>query len=83
MTNPILPRREAFAAAVLAERYQNPDVAAYNRKYRAKSKRAEHFWFRVGRDLGAAYGYNGCPTKYEQAVKAQINAVREKLRGAA
>ena len=83
MNTPIIPRREAFAAAVLAERYQNPDVAAYNRKYRAKNKRVEHFWFCVGRNLGAAYGYNGCPTKYEQAVKAQINALRAEIRSAA
>lgn len=75
-------------AALLAERYLNPDVAAYSRshgggRHRANryivapsSARREHFWFSVGRALGAAYGRRGCPTDYERAVRRDIDAAR-------
>lgn len=74
------PRREVVAAAILAERFQNPDVAAFNRYHRAKhyarSERRAIFWFRVGRLLGAAYHRRGCPTFYEQTVRAEIDNAR-------
>lgn len=82
-------------AALLAERYSNPDVAAYNRSHGGgrhrtiggypryivapSTKRREHFWFSVGRALGAAYGYRGCPTDYERAVRRAIDAARASL----
>lgn len=69
-------RRVLFAAAALAERFGNSDVAAYNRSYHAASARAKHFWFRVGRALGAAYGRRGCPTDYERATRRAIDAAR-------
>jgi hypothetical protein len=83
-----LAQRIIQTAAQLAERFQNPDVAAYNRshgggRHRAgryivapSSKRREHFWFSVGRALGAAYSYRGCPTDYERAVRRDIDAAR-------
>lgn len=66
----------------------NPDVAAYNRsrggsRHRAgryitapSSRRREHFWFVVGRALGAAYGRRGMPTTYERAVRQAIDDAR-------
>jgi hypothetical protein len=84
-----LPRRVIVAAAALAERYGNPDVAAYGRKHFAEgrmwsgkfrpvkaSERREQYWHSVGRALGAAYGYRGCPTDYERAVRCDIDAAR-------
>lgn len=76
-------------AALLAERFQNPDVAAYNRsrggaRHRSDRyivapsfQRREHFWFSVGRALTAAYVGRGCPTDYERAVRRDINAARD------
>ena len=90
-----LSPRVIRVAAILAERYQNPDVAAYNRfhgggRHRGgryivapSSKRRENFWFTVGRALGAAYGYRGCPTFYEQAVRRDIDAARQSFKEAA
>jgi len=74
-------RRVIHAAAILAERYMNPDVAAYSRKYYAEgvSVRRADFWFRVGRLLGAAYGRRGCPTNYEIAARRAIDAARAAL----
>lgn len=83
-----LSPRTIRAAALLAERFQNPDVAAYNRshgggRHRANgyivapsTQRREQFWFGVGRALGAAYGRRGCPTDYERAVRRSIDATR-------
>lgn len=80
------------AAAILAERHMNPDVAAYgrihfaqmrmwSRKFRTvkPSKRRDHFWFSVGRALGAAYGARGYPTDYERATRIAIDAARAAL----
>lgn len=76
--NQVETPRVIRAAAILAERYMNPDVAAFNRMYRAegKSKRRSYFWFRVGRALGAAYVRRSCPTIYEREIRRQIEAVR-------
>lgn len=75
-------------AAILAHRYANPDVAAYNRahgggRHRAgryivapSSKRREHFWHSVGRALTAAYCGRGCRTDYERAVLRDIERAR-------
>lgn len=83
-----LPPRVVRTAAILAERYQNPDVAAYGRsgghgrhrhgKYITppSSKRRQHFWFNVGRLLTAAYSRRGCPTGYELAVRIAIEEAR-------
>ncbi len=83
-----LDARTIRTAALLAERYMNPDVAAYSRsrsggRHRANSyivapnsTRREHFWFGVGRALTAAYSYRGCPTDYERAVRRDIEAAR-------
>lgn len=83
-----LSPRTIRVAAILAERFQNPDVAAYNRsrggaRHRAdryivapSSKRREHFWFGVGRALTAAYVGRGAPTDYERAVRQSINEAR-------
>lgn len=80
--------RVILAAALLAERFQNPDVAAYRRSHGSgrycagryinppSSPRREQFWFSVGRALGAAYGGSGCPTNYERAVRRDIDAAR-------
>jgi hypothetical protein len=81
------PRRVIVVAAALAERYLNPDVAAFNRSRHAKwgngrapaSTRREHFWFVVGRALGAAYGRRGCPTDYERAMRREIDAARAEI----
>lgn len=90
-----LSRRIIRTAALLAERFQNPDVAAYSRshgggRHRAhkyivapSSARREKFWFSVGRALGAAYGHRGCPTDYERAVRHDINAARALIAQAA
>lgn len=77
------------AAAALAERFANPDVAAYGRKVFAEfrlwngkfravrpSDRRDQFWHEVGRALGAAYGRRGCPTNYERAVRRDIDSAR-------
>lgn len=86
-----LTPRTIRIAAILAERFSNPDVAAYNRarggaRHRAdrfivapSTKRREHFWFSVGRALGAAYSRRGCPTDYEIAVRREIDAARAAL----
>jgi hypothetical protein len=87
---PIAPRRVVRAAAVLAERYLNGDVAAYGRLHFAEgrmwsgkfrrataSERRDQFWFSVGRALGAAYGRRGCPTDYERAMRRAIDSARE------
>lgn len=84
--------RAIHAAALLAERFSNPDVAAYNRSHGGgrhrtiggypryivapSSTRREHFWFGVGRALTAAYSRRGCPTDYERAVRRSIDAAR-------
>lgn len=65
-----LPRRVIIAAALLANRYSNPDVAAYNRAgshITGSKTRSERFWFRVGRALG----WTGM-TDYEIAVRSDI-----------
>jgi len=90
------PGRVIKAAAALAERYMNPDVAAYGRLHFAEgrmwsgkfrrapaSERREQFWFSVGRALGAAYGRRGCPTDYERDMRREIDSVRAKATGAA
>jgi hypothetical protein len=86
-----LSARTIRTAALLAERFMNPDVAAYGRsqgggRHRANryivapsTKRREHFWFGVGRALTAAYGRRGMPTHYEQAVRRDIDAAREAI----
>lgn len=83
-----LSTRTIRAAAILAERYMNPDVAAYNRsrggsRHRAgmyitapSSKRRELFWFGVGRALTAAYCGRGVRTDYERAVLKAIEDQR-------
>lgn len=83
-----LTRRVIRVAALLAERFENPDVAAYNRarggaRHRAvgfivapSSPRREQFWHSVGRALTAAYVGRGCPTDYERAVRHEINTAR-------
>ena len=90
-----LSLRTIRVAALLAARFQNPDVAAYNRsqgggRHRAgryvvapSSKRREHSWFGVGRALTAAYVSRGCPTNYERAVRLDIDAAIAKATGAA
>lgn len=90
-----LPPRVIFAAALLSERCQNPDVAAYNRargggrffggRYivAPSTKRRQHFWHAVGCALGAAYGRRGCPTNYERAVRDEIDAARNAIAQAA
>lgn len=90
-----LAPRAIRVAAILAERYANPDVAAYNRargggRHRAgryivapSSARREHFWFCVGRALGAAYGRRGCPTHYETSVRHAIDGARAAIAKAA
>lgn len=89
-----LQARVVRVAAILAERYINPDVAAYGRsrgygRHRAgryitppSSKRREHFWFTVGRALTAAYSRRGCPTCYEIAVRKAIDEARADLANA-
>lgn len=81
----LAPRRVIYAAAILAERYINPDVAAYSRSYHAngRSERRAHFWHVVGRALGAAYGRRGCPTDYERAMRREIDAARATIASAA
>ncbi len=83
-----LAPRVIRVAALLAERFQNPDAAAYSRsrggaRHRAdryivapSTPRREHFWFCVGRALTAAYVGRGCPTHYERAVRSAIEAER-------
>lgn len=84
-----LTPRTVRVAALLVNRFQNPDVAAYNRfqgigrfngsgRYISppSSKRRELFWFGVGRALTAAYSSRGCPTNYEMAVRRDIDAAR-------
>ena len=78
-----LPARVIRIAAILAHRYENPDVVAYRRadgggRYivAPSTPRREHFWFAVGRALGAAYGRRNCPTDYERAVRRDIDAAR-------
>jgi hypothetical protein len=82
-------------AAILAERFANPDVAAYNRsrggaRHRANryivapsTKRREQFWFGVGRALTAAYCSRGMRTGYEMAVRRAIEGARAALAKAA
>lgn len=63
--------RVIIAAALLANRYSNPDVAAYNRAGNPMlhaGERRYHFWFSVGRALGC----NGM-TDYEIAVRSDIH----------
>lgn len=83
-----LTPRTIRAAALLAERFMNPDVAAYNRsrggmRHRhdrfiiaPSTKRRELFWFGVGRALSAAYTGRGMPTDHERAVRKAINDAR-------
>lgn len=83
-----LSQRTIRAAAILAERFQNPDVAAYNRSRSGRrhrsigyivapsTQRREHFWFGVGCALSAAYGRRGTPTDYERAVRESIDCAR-------
>lgn len=83
-----LAPRVVRTAALLAERYQNPDVAAYNRSrggarhscgryiVAPSTPRRELFWFNVGRALGAAYGRRGCRSDYDIAVRRDIDAAR-------
>jgi hypothetical protein len=85
-----LPRRVILVAAMLEERFLNADCVAYGRMKSAEyrmfsgkhrkapaSTRRDNFWFSVGRALGRG---PGCPTKYEQAKRAEINAARDVLR---
>lgn len=84
-----LPRRQIVVAAALAERFLNPDMAAYGRLHFAEarmwsgkfrqvrqSNHRDYFWHCVGRALSAAYGRRGCPTEYERAVRSDIDAAR-------
>lgn len=83
-----LTPRTIRAAALLAERFMNPDVAAYNRsrsgaRHRAhryivapSTRRRELFWFGVGRALTAAYCGRGVRTDYERAVLSAIEDAR-------
>jgi hypothetical protein len=83
-----LTPRTIYAAALLAERFMNPDVAAYNRSYGGgrhrtigyivapSTERREHFWYGVGRALSAAYGRRDVPTDYERAVRRSIDNAR-------
>lgn len=83
-----LTPRTIRVAALLAERFMNPDVAAYNRalgggRHRAdryivapSSRRREHFWHGVGRALTAAYCGRGVRTDYERAVLRAIESAR-------
>lgn len=83
-----LTSRTIHVAAVLAERFLNPDVAAYARSHGVGHHRAgryirppstarrEQFWFGVGRALTAAYGGRGMRTDYERDVLRAIEAER-------
>jgi hypothetical protein len=83
-----LSTRVALVAALLAERFQNPEAAAYGRSQNGgrycggryiiapSTKRREHFWFSVGCALTSAYIRRGIPTNYERAVRLEIDAVR-------
>ena len=44
-------KRVIKAARGLFRRYQNPDVAAFNRAYRAKTEKNRLFWHNVGHFL--------------------------------
>lgn len=93
-----LTPRTIRCAALLAERFMNPDVAAYNRAHGGgrhrtingyphyivapSTPRREQFWFGVGRALTAAYVGRGCPTQYERAVRSAIDAARAAMQGA-
>ena len=83
-----LSPRVIRVAALLAERFLNPDVAAYGRSTTGsrfcggryitplQRPRRAHFWFVVGRALSAAYSRRGCPTDYERSVRAAIDTER-------
>lgn len=43
------------AARALNNKFQNPDVAAFNRSRKASTDRARLFWFAVGRFLFVPY----------------------------
>lgn len=70
-----LPRRVIVAAAILSERFGNPEVAAYNRARDAGYSRRGHFWHSVGRAL---YRHPcGCPTNYELAIRQDIHVEQQ------
>lgn len=83
-TKHTLRPRTITVAAILAERFLNPDAVAYSRSIGGgrhcggryivapSTKRREEFWFGVGRALTAAYSRNGCPTDYERSVRRAI-----------
>jgi len=71
-------------AAVMAERYINPQVAARNRargwtkryvKTESTKQRTE-FWLQVASALGFAYCRRSCPTHFETAVLRDIESAR-------
>lgn len=83
-----LSRRTVRVAALLAERFLNPYVAAYNRSrggmrycggryiVAPSTKRRELFWFGVGCALTAAYCCRGMRTDYELSVLRAIESER-------
>lgn len=70
------PRRVIYAAALLSERYLNPEVAALNNHRSAASPRRAAFWLSVGALLSQAYGRRSCATDYEIAARREIEAAR-------
>lgn len=78
-----LPRRVILAAALLANRYSNPEVAAYNRAgnpHLDAGTRRYRFWFSVGRALSC--GGFGLITDYEFAVRSDIRRTMDSFKTA-
>lgn len=65
--------RTLRAARALNARFQNPDVAAFNRSHRARTERSRLFWLGVGRFLFRPYRGMGW-TNEEAARWAAIKA---------
>lgn len=78
------PPRVIKVAAMLTNRYQNPQVAARNRasgwthRYvrTTSTQRRTRFWLQVASALGFAYCRRDCPTNFEMAVLRDIEAAK-------